>query len=247
MEIGKFQERLRELCEMAKREGGELSQEQVREHFEGANLTEEQLLKVQRYLKLQGISLLGAPEQEEKELPEKAEGTRVPLTPQEKAYLDEYLASVKESDSAKEETEELFVSLAKGDSLAMAKLSQRYLPAAAMMAADLNCEEIHLADLIQEANVSLLTALEEAGSKVKNDLWLRMEIKKGILQAIQEQTRQSLQDEALVARVEKLEAAVKELTDEDGENRFTVDELAVILDMSVEEIRDILRLTGDDK
>ncbi len=32
-----------------------------------------------------------------------------------------------------------------------------------------------------------------------------------------------------------------------GENRFTIDELAVILDMNVDEIRDILRLTGDDK
>ena len=47
--------------------------------------------------------------------------------------------------------------------------------------------------------------------------------------------------------MEKLEAAVKELTDDDGENRFTIDELAVILDMNVDEIRDILRLTGDDK
>ena len=41
--------------------------------------------------------------------------------------------------------------------------------------------------------------------------------------------------------------AGKDLTDDDGENRFTIDELAVILDMNVDEIRDILRLTGDDK
>ena len=40
---------------------------------------------------------------------------------------------------------------------------------------------------------------------------------------------------------------MKDLTDDDGENRFTLDELAVILDMEVDEIRDILRLTGDDK
>ena len=40
---------------------------------------------------------------------------------------------------------------------------------------------------------------------------------------------------------------MKDLTDDDGENRCTIDELAVILDMNVDEIRDILRLTGDDK
>ncbi len=32
---------------------------------------------------------------------------------------------------------------------------------------------------------------------------------------------------------------MKELTDDDGENRFTIDELAVILDMNVDEIKDI--------
>ena len=64
---------------------------------------------------------------------------------------------------------------------------------------------------------------------------------------IEEQTQQKFQDDCLVTKVEKLESAVKDLTDDDGENRFTIDELAVILDMNVDEIRDILRLTGDDK
>ena len=35
--------------------------------------------------------------------------------------------------------------------------------------------------------------------------------------------------------------------DEDDKNAFSIDELAIILDMKVDEIRDILRLTGDDK
>lgn len=247
MEVAKFQERLREICEKGKAEGGALSLGQIREHFQGAQLTEEQLDKVLRYLRMQGISIQGdsASCEEEPEESER-EGTKVPLTPEERAYLEEYLGAL-QSPSIGEGTEELFGRLADGDPMAMAELSQRYLAVAAQMAAELNCEEIHLADLIQEANVCLLTALGETDSGVKSDLWLRAKIRKGIIQAIQEQTHQKFQDEALVARVEKLEAAVKELTDEDGENRFTVDELGVILDMSVEEIRDILRLTGDDK
>ena len=41
----------------------------------------------------------------------------------------------------------------------------------------------------------------------------------------------------------------RELTedDEDEKSKFSVEELAIILDMDVEEIRDVLRLTGDDK
>ena len=46
-----------------------------------------------------------------------------------------------------------------------------------------------------------------------------------------------------------LEAAVRELTEdeEDESSKFSVEELAIILDMDEEEIRDVLRLTGDDK
>ena len=46
---------------------------------------------------------------------------------------------------------------------------------------------------------------------------------------------------------EMVEHAVRDLNDgEDEKNAFTIDELAIILDMKVDEIRDILRLTGDD-
>ena len=64
---------------------------------------------------------------------------------------------------------------------------------------------------------------------------------------IEEQTQQKFRDDYLVSKVENLEAAVKELTDDDDATKFTIDELAVILDMNVDEIRDVLRLTGDDK
>ena len=93
----------------------------------------------------------------------------------------------------------------------------------------------------------LLTALSDPETERKDDAWLRLQLRKGIIAAIEEQTQQKFQDDCLVTKVEKLESAVKDLKDDDGENRFTIDELAVILDMNVDEIRDILRLTGDDK
>ena len=139
-----------------------------------------------------------------------SKGTSTPLTSEEEAYLKDYLAEVSNGKEVSPEMlHTLFENLADGDAIAEAALTSIYLPVAANMAADMNCTEIQLADLIQEANVVLLTAL--------------------------------------VTKVEKLESAVKDLTDDDGENRFTIDELAVILDMNVDEIRDILRLTGDDK
>ena len=173
---------------------------------------------------------------------------KVPLTAEEEEYLREYLENLEEQKKVLRSTEELFGLLNQGDALAAAELSQKYLPRAAQMAAELNCEEIFLADLIQEANISLLMALDEENDH-KDEKWLLGRIRAGILRAIEEQTQKKFEDDYLVAKVEKLEAAVRELTedDEDEKSKFSVEELAIILDMDVEEIRDVLRLTGDDK
>lgn len=252
MDVIQFQEKLRNICELGKQNGNMLTHEQIREHFASTDLETSQMLKVLQYLKLQGIMIEGdtAPVEAEEvgETEPESKGTSTPLTSEEEAYLKDYLAEVSNGKEVSPEMlHTLFENLADGDAIAEAALTSIYLPVAANMAADMNCTEIQLADLIQEANVVLLTALSDPETERKDDAWLRLQLRKGIIAAIEEQTQQKFQDDCLVTKVEKLESAVKDLTDDDGENRFTIDELAVILDMNVDEIRDILRLTGDDK
>ena len=62
---------------------------------------------------------------------------------------------------------------------------------------------------------------------------------------VSQSERQKLEDDILVEKVRKLEAAVRELTEENEEKKFSVEELSILLDMDTDEIRDILRLTGD--
>lgn len=252
MDVIQFQEKLRNICELGKQNGNMLTHEQIREHFASTDLETSQMLKVLQYLKLQGIMIEGDTAQVETEevgeTEPESKGTSTPLTSEEEAYLKDYLAEVSNGKEVSPEMlHTLFENLADGDAIAEAALTSIYLPVAANMAADMNCTEIQLADLIQEANVVLLTALSDPETERKDDAWLRLQLRKGIIAAIEEQTQQKFQDDCLVTKVEKLESAVKDLTDDDGENRFTIDELAVILDMNVDEIRDILRLTGDDK
>lgn len=252
MDVIQFQEKLRNICEIGKQNGNMLTHEQIREHFASTDLETSQMLKVLQYLKLQGIMIEGdtVPVETEEvgETEPESKGTSTPLTSEEEAYLKDYLAEVSNGKEVSPEMlHTLFENLADGDAIAEAALTSIYLPVAANMAADMNCTEIQLADLIQEANVVLLTALSDPETERKDDAWLRLQLRKGIIAAIEEQTQQKFQDDCLVTKVEKLESAVKDLTDDDGENRFTIDELAVILDMNVDEIRDILRLTGDDK
>ncbi|MDY4693952.1 MAG: hypothetical protein SO401_10510 [Blautia sp.] len=254
MDIIKFQEKLTEICKLGEKNGKKLKPEQIKKCFEGMELERSQLVKILQYLKSQGITIEGTQPVDEKEGQEPGGQTeevnpRVPLSPEEEAYLKEYLSAAKENQTEEFSREELFDRLAQGDISAREALSQMYLGTAAQMAAEMKCEEIYLADLIQEANVSLLMALQEEKPAHKDEKWLMGRIRAGIRQAIEKQTQRKFEDDYLVSKVEKLESAVRELTEgEDGEeSRFTVEELSVLLDMSVEEIRDVLRLTGDDK
>ena len=254
MDIQKFQQKLTEVCELGEKNGKVLKPEQIKECFGELDLDKSQLIKILQYLKLKGISIEGAEviaaaPQEETEDTSEQEEKKVPLTPEEEAYLKEYLEGLDEQAQGERSTEELFALLSQGDALAQAELSQKYLRSAAEMAVEMNCEEIFIADLIQEANISLLMALGEEEPAQKDEKWLLGRIRAGIRNAIEEQTQRKFEDDYLVAKVEKLESAVRELTeDEDDENsKFSVEELAIILDMDEEEIRDVLRLTGDDK
>ena len=166
MDIQKFQQKLTEVCELGEKNGKVLKPEQIKECFGELDLDKSQLIKILQYLKLKGISIEGAeeisaasqtgPEEVSEEKEEK-----VPLTAEEEAYLKEYLEGLEEQEQGERSAEELFELLSKGDALAQAELSQRYLHAAVEMAVEMNCEEIFIADLIQEANISLLMALGE--------------------------------------------------------------------------------------
>lgn len=253
MDIGVFQKKLEQLCQMAEQNEKKLTTEQVRECFAEGDLETEQLLRVLQYLKSKGIEILGAETKESEEetaLPEKTLGTPAPLTGEEEQYLQDYLEGLTETVYEEEQWKSLVSRWLVGDAMAKADLLAFYLPYVAHTAKEYHCEEIALPDLIQEGNIGLLMALdgEKEFQNGQEDAWIKEQILKGIQEAIEEQTEQKIHDDVLVSRVEKLESAVKDLTDEeDGELKFSVAELAVILDMKEDEIRDVLRLTGDDK
>ena len=145
MDIQKFQQKLTEVCELGEKNGKVLKPEQIKECFGELDLDKSQLIKILQYLKLKGISIEGAeeisaasqagPEEVSEEKEEK-----VPLTAEEEAYLKEYLEGLEEQEQGERSAEELFELLSKGDALAQAELSQKYLHAAAEMAVEMNCE-----------------------------------------------------------------------------------------------------------
>lgn len=250
MDIQTFQSKLKEIRQLAAGSGNRLTAGQVKSCFGDLKPDREQLIEILKYLKLQGIVIEGM----EADDPGSGEADRndrtalKELTPEEAAYLKEYRDSLGDIRFEEGLAQQWFGELERGVEGAREKLVELYLPAAAEIARNLYCEGMHLADMIQEANVSLLAALQMEPSAAKNDAWLREEIENGLKFAIEEQTRQKFQDDCLVAKVEKLEQTIKELTDDEDEGssagKFSVEDLSILLDMTVEEIEDVLKLTG---
>lgn len=244
MNVQEFQNKLKEIQSVARENENSLTTAQIRDTFAGLELDKSQLLGVLKYLTSQGIQIEGMEETAAEETKE-PKYKKVLLTPEEEAYFKDYLSELPELSI---DTKQAFAGLAEGNQEALQALTAHYMKETARMAADMNAEEIFLADLIQEANLSLIQALGEAGTELRDEKWLMGEVRKGLIRVLEEQTQRKFADDSLEARVEKLESAVRELNDdEDDKNAFSIDELAIILDMKVDEIRDVLRLTGDDK
>ena len=184
MDIKLFQQKLNEICTIAEENGKQLSQQQIREHFDESDLSTSQLVKILQYLKLKGITIEGA---------EEAASAAAAANTSSESGSEEELPCTRAALTAEEQA--LFQAFAKGDTAAEGVLTQFYMAQAAQMAAELNCEEIYLADLIQEANLALLAALKETEPQQKNDAWMRGRIRSGILHAIEEQTQQKFRED----------------------------------------------------
>ena len=238
MNIKEFRKKLTELENTAGKSGAPLTLAQISQLFEGLDLDRTQMSAVLQYLRAKGImpaegavssvsSGTGAGsagnEETVESIPEvdNFPGTRVPLTAEEEHFMEVYLKDLEESAEPS-----LFP----------------VLRTAAEIAQEFNCEEIALADLVQEAALAAVTAPEDSSQST-----LRKTIYDGICAAVNEQLGVMANDRGLVDRVEKLDRAIKDLTDE-GETMpaFSAAELAVILDTGLDELKSILRLTGDE-
>lgn len=248
MDVREFQKKLMDLMAFAIENNKYLTCRQVNDFFRNEKISEEQFTLIYQYLKSQGVAVEGMDSQKEQQRPIEEvteEAQADPLTSDEEEYLREYLESLTFAMEKPGEKEALFARAQQGEREAVNRLAELYFPMAAKLCAEHHTTEFFLGDMIQEVNLSLLCALGQ--NQELSDQVIRGMILNGIQEALQEREQEKFQDDCLVAKVSSLEAAVKELTeDEEEERKFSIEELSVILDMDAEEIRDVLRLTGDN-
>ena len=93
--------------------------------------------------------------------------------------------------------------------------------------------------------MNLLLALENVNDIDKVDETICQEIRQGILAFIEEQTETGKKERRMVQKVKELDEAITKLTDELG-RKVMIDELMEEMHLTEREIKDIMRLTGEE-
>lgn len=235
-----FLNKLNGLVAVAKGQGDQITIDEVKAYFADTGLTEEQLELVFDYLLAQKVVVKGYIKMTE------AAEEKITYTDEEEAYLKEYQNDLQVfKEAADGEKEALFQKLIDGDASVKNRLTEIYLKEVIEIAKEMYHPEIFLGDLIQEGNVGLilgldmLTEVDTAHDTIVN------QVKQCMQMLIEEHTEVKSRDNKMVEKVSMLDESIKALTEELG-RKVSIQELAVYMGMTEEEIEDILRLMGEE-
>ena len=146
-----------------------------------------------------------------------------------------------------EEQLKLISDLREGNQEVKKRLIEGNLRSALEYAKEYDGKGVLLSDLVQEANMALLMAVEEyakAGGENGFDSYVAEKIKKALELAVEEEASADQTGEELAARVNVLQQIAQTLAAEFG-REATVEELADKMKMSVDEIREIMKMALD--
>ena len=235
-----FLKKLNGLVAVAKGQGEQITIDEVRAYFADAALTEEQLELVFDYLLAQKVVVKGYIKMTE------AAEEKVTYTEEEEAYLKEYLNDLEAFKEEKAgEKESLFAKLIGGDASAKNRLTELYLKEVVEIAKEMYHPEIFLGDIIQEGDVGLILGMDMLADVATAHETIVNQVKQCIQMLIEEHAEVKSRDNKMVEKVTMLDESIKTLTEELG-RKVTIDELAVYMGMTEEEIDDILRLMGEE-
>ena len=220
-----FREKLGGILELAEGQGNAVSLEEVEKYFEEDCLSAEQIELVCDYLLAQKVAVSGY-RKTKGIVTEKDSLEKQSLSPQEETYMAEYLDSLNaagmEDDNLKD-----------------------YLIKTAELARELYSPEVFIGDLIQEGNVSLITAVEKYRGRDDGERLVMDEVRQGMQIMLESQTEARRRDKKMVQQVAQLDEKIKNLTEEMG-RKVSVDEVAEEMGMSEEQVLDVLKLVGEE-
>ena len=269
------------LKEYAKVSGGRVSKQDILEHFKEIDMTEEQFQLVYGYLAAGNIEIVDVDIQENKfkemleedakkaEL-ENEEGENVPTDnldySQDDKFINGYLDDLSSVDVLSETTEAaLLINISERDDKALKVLIESYLSKIVSWIEPYKRQGILAADLIQEANLTMISYLSdktwlskrdriekiEAGMindllNIKRELEneVKSEIEKVIVELIAAQRDVKKIDKKVLIKVNLVNEWAKRLREELG-RKVTVEEIAERMGITVEEVKEAVDFTSN--
>ena len=259
-----FQKKLQDIVELAKKQNQIISQEDVRTFFAKEHLNQEQLDLVFEFLQSRHIIVrgyhrepeknVGVPETAEENSAGNADGESIPEkfgTEQEQHYLEMYLdeiAAVRPLNE--EERQTLLERLRSKDPASKRRLTELMLSDIVKLAKQMRIPEVSVQDLIQEANLQLVLAVDMMDYRMSGSLKevhdrLLEDARQAMETMIEEQKDVHTRDRRMVEKVEEMKDAINVLKKKLGRKVY-LDEVADYLEITEEEAADILRLAGEE-
>lgn len=241
----RFQEMLKDLCMLARVNKNTVTRQLVEEFFEELRFSKEQMEHVYAYLKEQKIRVL-----EEGEALLEKEGAAVDGGESAKAGEEKEGRETGEIDAAfDEQVERLCREALKGDAGKKQEILQIYQPKMRQYVKGFLNSGLLEEDLLQEAGLGLLLALESLTVKSEEmpfSEFLEIGIENEIRRALEEEFQSERADEELEKKVNQFHRKLVELAEE-LERKPDIEEVCMYMEISREEADSYFRLMGDVK
>lgn len=263
MNMAKFSEKLVELLELAKKKKNVLEYQEINDFFKDQQLNVEQMEKVFDFLEASGVDVLritGGDDEimldddmdiEKLDDEEEVELDKIDLSVPEGVSIEDpvrmYLKEIgKVSLLTADEEIELAKRMEQGDEEAKKRLAEANLRLVVSIAKRYVGRGMLFLDLIQEGNLGLIKAVEKFDYRkgYKFSTYATWWIRQAITRAIADQARTIRIPVHMVETINKLIRVSRQLLQELGREP-TPEEIAEEMDMSVERVREILKISQE--